>query len=503
MRRVVALIAALTLNITTVCAQIGDCGFEGGISSGRITLTNGKRSETQTFPYSEIVFVTGEPLVFSGTVTLTKTQKTDSETYSYRYTLTNGIKNKLTRTCVYEADLRTSGGQVIRTMSNKPGATPRETIVVNGVTYNLETSNNRYFSLGTVTDKRPACDYYAGNWNSEKVYRTKDGRQVSVNLNSQLYGYDQHWGSVQVQEIKLYISGLTERTGVYDMWGGSGTIKISQTTSNKLLYIENKPDAISFEGGYLRHKEQNSILEYNISLPLFDSEGIALDTVTSYSDTLKLSALPEQERLAVADTSAIKGHWYEKSIGQLASLGILGLDYLVDYTRLERNMTRKEFATAIAKAVSVEAVPLPVPDKKTGYVEKPFIDVDINDPSYEYIYTLYKKGVMSGTGDRIFSPNEPITRAQALVTIVRLLGLESAGGEYAVTHFRDNDAIPAWAKSAVLAAAKIKIVKGDENNFLNPNSYLTGAAAATLISNMISYLMDDMILDYRDRAFKY
>lgn len=494
MKRIVALVAAFSLAMCTAHAQIGNNGFDLGISSGRLTTAEGKKT-SKSYPYSELVLVTGKPLVFSGTVSISKSIKKDIETLSYKYTLTNGEKNKLSRTSSYSQNLSYTDNQCVRTTSDT-GVKLRETIKIDDITYTLDTTSS-IFSLSSVSDIRPACDYYAGNWNSKKTYKTGKGQQVTINMTSQQLGYEQYWGATEIQEIKVYVVGTSQSKDIYDQWGGSGSIKITQTTTNKLTYIDNKPDAISFEGGYLRKMENNSILDYSFKLPLFDSKGFASDVVVDYSDTLNFSVMPEQERLNVADTSAIRGHWYEENVRQLAGLGILNGEYLINYKKLEENMTRKEFAEAIAKAVKLELSELPVPKKKKEYVERPFIDIDENDDSYQFVYSLYKKGVMTGTGINEFSPDNPISRAQAILIIVRMLGLETiAGTSLSITRFLDNDEIPVWAKASVLAAEKIGIIKGDEKNNLNPSAPLTVAAACTLINNLINYMRDDMLTDY-------
>lgn len=493
MRRIVALIAVFSLSVCTVHAQIGNNGFDLGISSGRLTTDEGKKT-TQIYPYSELVLVTGEPLIFSGTVSITKSIRNDVETLSYKYTLTNGKKNRLNRTCSYNAKLNFIGSQCIRTVSDAD-VKPKETISIDGTTYTLDATGS-VFSLSTVSDLQPACEYYAGNWSSNKTFKTNKGKQVTVNMTSQMTGYNQYWGAVEIQEIKVYVVGTSQTENLYDQWGGSGSIKITQTTTNKLSYIDNKPDAISFAGGYLRMMENNSVLEYSLKLPLFDAKGVASDIVTEYKDTLNFTTMPEQERLNVADTSAIRGHWYEENVRQLAGLGILKEEYLVNYKRLEENMTRKEFAATITKAVRLGLSEIPSANKKTGYIERPFVDINEDDESYQFIYSLYKKGVMTGTSPSIFSPNQYITRAQAILIIVRMLGLETMAGIQGITRFDDNDDIPMWAKSAVLAAEKIGIVKGDENNKLNPNAPLNVAAACTLINNLINYMRFDMLTDY-------
>lgn len=514
MKRVLAVILVLCINFSTVFGKIGDNGFDGGISSGGVLTplnSSNKANATQTYSYKEVVFITGTPIVFTGTVTISKTVRNETESYNYNYTLTNGTKNKLTRSGVYEAITTTTGNQTIRIMANKAGSRPRETIVIDGLTYNLDSINNQNFSLSTINDRRPACDYYAGNWNSEKTYRTNNGKRITVSMASQMYGYDQYWGATETQEITVSISGLTEQTNIYDRWGGTGTIKISSVTSNKLSYIDNTPDVISFDGGYLRRQENKSILNYNLKLPLFDSKGISTDSIVNYSNTLDLSSFPHQERLSVIDTSAIRGHWYEENVRQLTSLGIIDDSYVSHYTEFEKQITRKEFSKAIVEAVKMELLEIPVANTRVSRntvlqpVETlPFIDVSTDDEYYQYIYTLYKKGVMSGTATELFSPNEPLSRAQALVIFVRMLGLEAiAQNSSPITSFSDNDYIPSWARNAAVVASKIGIVRGDEYNNLKPNESLTKAEAATLINNLIHYMRDSMVKDYRDRVISY
>lgn len=506
-------ILLLVFNFGTVFAKIGDNGFEGGISSGGVLtpLNSSKANATQTYSYKEVVLVTGTPIVFTGTVTISKTVRNEAETFTYNYSLTNGTKNKLTRSAVYESIIKENGNQTIRIMANKSGSRPRENIVIDGITYTLDTINNQNFSLSTISDTRPACEYYAGNWNSERSYRTNNGKKVTVSMTSKMYGYDQYWGSTETQEISVSVSGLTEQVNVYDKWGGTGTIKISSVTSSKLNYIENTPDAISFGGGYLKRQENTSILNYNLRLPLFDSKGIATDTIVNYSDILELASFPHQERLSVIDTSAIRGHWYEENVKQLLSLGIIDNSFVSHYSEFDKHITRKEFAKAIIETVKMELLEIPVANTRVSRnavqepVETlPFYDVSTEDAYYQYIYTLYKKGVMSGTAENWFSPNEPLSRAQALVIFVRMLGLEAIAQDTApITSFNDNDSIPSWARNAVLVATKIGLVRGDEYNNLKPNENLTKAEAATLINNLIYYMRDDMVKDYRDSAISY
>jgi hypothetical protein len=84
-----------------------------------------------------------------------------------------------------------------------------------------------------------------------------------------------------------------------------------------------------------------------------------------------------------------------------------------------------------------------------------------------------------------------LTLAEAVTVFIRALGLETMAPKFgAVTTFRDNDDIPAYAKNAVRVAEQIGLVRGDEKGYLNPNSKLTNARAAALLNRFIDYMRD-------------
>ena len=60
--------------------------------------------------------------------------------------------------------------------------------------------------------------------------------------------------------------------------------------------------------------------------------------------------------------------------------------------------------------------------------ESPFQDLVETDPHYEAVYTLYNESVISGyevDGERLFKPNQPISRQHTAIMLVDLLGLET------------------------------------------------------------------------------
>ena len=88
--------------------------------------------------------------------------------------------------------------------------------------------------------------------------------------------------------------------------------------------------------------------------------------------------------------------------------------------------------------------------------------------------------------------------------IVSALGLENlAPFPAASTPFTDNDIIPAYARNAVTVANTLGIVEPDQLGAFNPNKRLTNEDAAILIYDLITYMGDELIKDYRDRIMEY
>nr|WP_277998889.1 S-layer homology domain-containing protein [Moorella sulfitireducens] len=133
-----------------------------------------------------------------------------------------------------------------------------------------------------------------------------------------------------------------------------------------------------------------------------------------------------------------------------------------------------------------------------------FADVATTDPAYKYYRAVYEAGVMSGTGPGLFGPMKPLTRVEALVIMVRALGLEGlAPAGYVQTSYLDDGDIPAWARASVYVADKIGFNLGDDYGFLRPNEILTRAEAAVFLNRFIHYLQEEMTADYRERVLDF
>ncbi len=498
-RGMIFVIVSMLLFATGVQAKQGDNGYVGGISSG-------ETSGSKYFDYQEVVFIAGEPILFSGQVLVKRSEKSDSETITYRYDLTHGEEDKLTRTVIYTTEITNTNDQIIKDTVLK--SKPTEKITIDGKTYSLDDDSNVDFSMSTITDDRPAADYFAGNWNGKKVYIGSDDERITLTSTGSLYGYDQYWGSAETEEILMYIECESGTDDEEDNWGGTVNIKISSTSTQALIYETNRPNEISFEGGYRQRKENNSVLTYTAKLPEFDSDGIATDRKETYTDSISQENYPQQTRLYVPNLKQIKGHWSEEDVKQLYSLEIL--DNPSNF-KPNQYMTRAEFAKAIVLAGKI-----PVEEdtgkkvnprlKKNTDDEQglPYSDVPENHPYYKYIEALYNTGVMTGVGEQRFHPDDIINRAQAFTIFIRVLGFEGlAPNPTGITYFRDNDDIPDWARNSINVASYISLVEGDDYGYLNPNEPMTKAEAAVVLNRLVEYLRQGIVREYRDRVLMY
>lgn len=502
--RLLSLAVVMAMNLpVAVQAKQGDSGYEGGISSGE--------TSNKTMQYQEMCFITGEPLLFEGTLAIKKSAKQDSVTTTYTYSLKNNEKKALlTRTLNVSTKItKKANGQTVEetTLTGKPS----EMVRIDSKVYTL---SNYEYSRSNIIDPRPAINYFAGNTWGRKTYQsgTTTSEIIKVEATGSFYGYDQYWGTAEAQTINYVIQTEKTEAGSTESWGGTAAVTLSSTTAKQLKYMENEPQVISFEGGYVQNQFNSSIAEFAAQLPEFDSKGNATDHIVETSNTFKQESFPQQKRLPIHDLSHLRGHWAEEDIKAMYSLEI----FKEDSTSFnpQEYITKAEFIAAMAEAAkevpkdtdsSSKTPKLPTSSKgKKEEIVSPFTDLPVSHPYFSQIDNAYKRGIITGKGDGTFGMNEDLTMADAVTVFIKSIGLESlAPGPYPVTTFRDNDEIPEYARRAAYVAQRIGLVKGDSRGYLSPNQRLTKAQAAAMINRFIGYMREDIKKDYRDRIMSY
>jgi N-acetylmuramoyl-L-alanine amidase len=278
-------------------AQKGDNGYEGGISAGVY-------KDRTPLEYQEVCFITGEPLILKGELTIKKSRKQDVINATYTYNLRNSDAGAiLTRKVVYNIQL-SDGEKDQKIEKITLEKNPSEVLRINNVNYILR---DYEFDFSSLTDLQPAINYYASSILTKKVYQignVNDGRTVTQEVTGKIHGYDQYWGNVETASLDYVLNW--EAPGA--QWGGSAHVDYSNSVTNELVYVNNIPEEMSFEGRYIQRKNYSSILQYNCSIPELDAEGEPTYTIVETHGSLKLDAPSEQISLAVPELSHLRGH---------------------------------------------------------------------------------------------------------------------------------------------------------------------------------------------------
>ena len=115
----------------------------------------------------------------------------------------------------------------------------------------------------------------------------------------------------------------------------------------------------------------------------------------------------------------------------------------------------------------------------------PFRDVPVNAWYYKAVHLFYTAGLVSGKTATQFAPYDPITRAEAVTMIWRLLEQPEAQGNPA--SFKDVSR-KAYYYDAVRFAVEAGIVKGVGGGHFSPNQPVTRAQTAAMIVRTLEVL---------------
>lgn len=182
------------------------------------------------------------------------------------------------------------------------------------------------------------------------------------------------------------------------------------------------------------------------------------------------SAAPTSEAIAFADVS--DDYWAKPYIDALSSRGLIS-GYEDGSFKPDDPVTRAQIANVVSRTfdLTVEAE------------DFPFSDVPDDNWAKESISEVVQGGFMTGFPDDTFDPNAPVTRAQALTTLVTGLNVETPTNVQAsIDRYTDANAIPQWANEKMAAATAGSFVVNHPNIAeLNPTEPTTRAELSAMI----------------------
>lgn len=165
-------------------------------------------------------------------------------------------------------------------------------------------------------------------------------------------------------------------------------------------------------------------------------------------------------------------YWARPYIDALSSRGLIS-GYEDGTFKPDQPITRSQIANIVSKTFSLTS------DKEN----LEFSDVDADYWARESIGEVVKGGFMTGFPDDTFKPNIPVTRAQALTTLVTGLNIEPPTNiQASIDRYTDANEIPNWATDKIAAATSSSLVVNYPNIAeLNPTEPTSRAELSAII----------------------
>jgi hypothetical protein len=118
-----------------------------------------------------------------------------------------------------------------------------------------------------------------------------------------------------------------------------------------------------------------------------------------------------------------------------------------------------------------------------------FGDVSKNSWYYEQVGIATLAGYVQGDSNKVFRPNDFIKREEAAVIISKIIKADTDSVSQ-VDEFKDYRKIASWSKNAMNIMVKENYISGYKDKTLRPKANITRAEAITLINNVAGNIYD-------------
>jgi hypothetical protein len=167
--------------------------------------------------------------------------------------------------------------------------------------------------------------------------------------------------------------------------------------------------------------------------------------------------------------------WAAPYVKQADALGLLTENARKDYIKA---LSREEFCELV----------MTMYEKRTG-ISVPISSEPFNDTVNPLVLKAYSIGIIKGTSETTFSPNDAVTREQAAVmlvntvrTIENVMGVVIYNEDIDNLPFEDAGQISSWALDAMKAAYANGLMRGDGVN-VRPQANISCQECIILIIN--------------------
>lgn len=120
--------------------------------------------------------------------------------------------------------------------------------------------------------------------------------------------------------------------------------------------------------------------------------------------------------------------------------------------------------------------------------EQEFSDVDDDSWYGEYIKIASSRGIINGTGNGLFGTGSKITRQDMAVILLNVMKLNNLSIVPEKSGYADRSNVAEYAGIAVDTLSQLKIINGFVDNTFMPQGYATRAEAAVVIDRMFAYI---------------
>lgn len=205
-----------------------------------------------------------------------------------------------------------------------------------------------------------------------------------------------------------------------------------------------------------------------------------------------LSAMTTAVSISAIISSASAADMSGWAVSEYESASTAGLvSYAVVSNNLKENITREEFCELtvnLYKKLTDETLVEPA--------ASPFEDTDNVAVAQAYCY-----GIVSGTGDNLFTPDRLVTREEAAKMLVSTLTASETSfnlsdgetDEYVINAFDDSEDVSSWAKASVITMLNYSLMNGTTSETFDPKGSTTREQAIASVNRSYNTFGDNDI----------
>lgn len=276
-----------------------------------------------------------------------------------------------------------------------------------------------------------------------------------------------------------------KKDGTLWAWGDNSSGDIGDGTNEDRLspvrVLDRVAQAAAGWNHVLARRTDNTLWAWggNISGQLGNGESLFYGNYTPRFSAFPLQVMEGLNGAAVRTpqpTGVSPSGWAAAAVDKAIANGFVPVPLRTRYTQ---TITRAEFC-----ALAVQFYETYTGQEIDGRVSF----MDTSDPNVGKAAYL---GVVSGMGGAVFSPSFPLNREQAAVILTNLAKALGAPLPQAAPSFADNSAVSGWARDAVGQVQRAGVMTGTGNNTFAPQDTYTREQSIITVMNLFRYLSPD------------